>query len=211
MRVFLTRHRLAGPVLLLLASVVVARPASAQQRHAVETIVIDAAVQAGGSFEIRESLTYSFSGRFTFVFRDIPRTAAELVGGIGVQEGGRAYQESDSNEAGTFEISREASSTRVTWYYQADDERRTFDIFYTIDGGVRRFPDTAELYYKFVGDEWAEGNWRSASCRYRLVSCPLGCWPGSSRTGIMDAPTMSTPKRPREKFPAITHPRSLPT
>ncbi len=42
----------------------------------------------------------------------------------------------------------------MTWYYRADSERRTFDFAYTIAGGVRRYPDTAEFYYKFVGDDW---------------------------------------------------------
>lgn len=74
--------------------------------------------------------------------------------GIRVSEDGRDYRESDSNEPGTFVITQEARSTRVTWYYQADSERRTFDFAYTVEGGVRRYPDTAELYYKFVGDDW---------------------------------------------------------
>ena len=166
-------------VLFLLASLAVARPVSAQRRYAVEAITIDAAVQADGTMEIRETLTYDYRGRYSFAFRDIPRTAGGQINGIGVSEGGQAYQASDSNEPGTFEISRESSSTRVTWYYRAEDERRTFDLTYTLDGGVRRFPDTAELYFKFVGDDWDRpiGTVR-ATVRFptRLTPSSLRAW-----------------------------------
>ncbi len=111
-------------------------------------------VGADGSLEIREALSYDFRGRFTFAFRDIPRGAPDEVARIRVSEDGRDYRESDSNEPGTFVITQEARSTRVTWYYQADSERRTFDFAYTVQGGVRRYRDTAEFYYKFVGDDW---------------------------------------------------------
>ena len=131
-----------------------AQPVSAQRRYLVEAIDIDVTVQADGTLEIREALSYDFRGAFTFAFRNIPRGADDEVARIRVSEDGRDYRESDSNEPGTFVITEEAASTRVTWYYRADTERRTFDFAYTIAGGVRRYRDTAEFYYKFVGDDW---------------------------------------------------------
>ena len=150
-----------------------AQPASAQRRYVVEAIDIDATVQADGSLEIREALSYDFRGAFTFAFRDIPRGADDEVARIRVSEDGRDYRESDSNEPGTFVITEEAASTRVTWYYRADSERRTFDFAYTIAGGVRRYPDTAEFYYKFVGDDWDRtiGNVR-ATVRFQSPPAP---------------------------------------
>ena len=143
-----------GLVVLLLVIVAMARPANAQRRYSVDAIVIDAAVQANGSMEVSETLTYNLRGRYTFAFRDIPRTTGVQIGGIGVSEGAQAYRQSSSNEPGTFKIDAAAASTRVTWYYQATDERRTFNLTYTIEGAVHRYPDTAEVYYKFVGDDW---------------------------------------------------------
>ena len=103
---------------------------------------------------VREQLTYNFRGRYTFAFRDFPPIPDGQIAELAVSEAGRAYQQSDSNEPGTFTVTRESSSTRVTWYFRADDERRTFDLSFSIDGAVRRYPDTAEFYYKFVGDGW---------------------------------------------------------
>jgi uncharacterized membrane protein len=146
--------RTIGIALLLLATVLVPHPAGAQRRYAVGAVAIDAAVQPDGSMRIRETLTYNFRGRYTFAFRDFPPIAGGRIDAIAVSEGGRSYQESASKEPGTFEVARESSSTRVTWYYRAGDEERTFDLSYTIDGAVHRYTDTAELYYKFVGDKW---------------------------------------------------------
>ena len=103
----------AAIILSLAAIVAAARPASAQRRYAVEAIIIDAAVQPTGSTEIRETLTYNFRGRYTFGFRDFPPIAGGEIREIAVSEAGRVYQESDSKEPGTFQISRESSSTRV--------------------------------------------------------------------------------------------------
>ncbi len=61
---------------LLLSFLALAQTASAQRRYAVEAIVVDVTVQADGSMEIREALSYDFRGRFTFAFRDIPRGAS---------------------------------------------------------------------------------------------------------------------------------------
>jgi hypothetical protein len=140
------RHRRAGWLLLLLLFIVsAARPAHAQRRYAIDAIVIDAAVQPTGSLTVREQLTYNFRGRYTFAFRDFPPIPDGQIAGLAVSEAGRAYQQSDSNEPGTFTVTRESSSTRVTWYFRADDERRTFDLSFSIDGAVRRYPDTAEF------------------------------------------------------------------
>ena len=132
-----------GIALLLLAILLVPHPASAQRRYAVDAAAIDAAVQLDGSMRVRETLTYSFRGRYTFAFRDFPPIAGGQIDAIAVSEGGRTYQESASKEPGTFEVTRESSSTRVTWYYRADDEQRTFDLSYRIDGAVHRYADAS--------------------------------------------------------------------
>ena len=134
--------------------IAVPKPANAQRRYTVETIRIDAVVQPNGLMEIHEAITYDFRGSYTFAFRDFPRSGNTQVQEIAVSEPGLDYRRSGSNVPGTFNVTQESSSTRVTWYYRADNERRTFNVDYMIDGGVHRYPDTAELYYKFVGQDW---------------------------------------------------------
>ena len=75
-----------GIALLLLAILLVPHPASAQRRYAVDAAAIDAAVQLDGSMRVRETLTYSFRGRYTFAFRDFPPIAGGQIDAIAVSE-----------------------------------------------------------------------------------------------------------------------------
>ena len=139
---------------LLLSTILAARPASAQ-RYSVDAIEVDASILANGSMEVRETIAYDLRGRFTFAFRDIPRSPDTRIDAFQVREDGREYTAADSKEPGTFQVTeRPRSTTRLTWYYRAEDERRTFDVSYRVTGEVRRYPDTAELYHKFVGEQW---------------------------------------------------------
>jgi uncharacterized membrane protein len=47
-----------------------------------------------------------------------------------------------------------SGKTKVTWYYKASSETRTFDFTYRARGAVRRHDDVAVLYYKFISEEW---------------------------------------------------------
>ena len=148
----MTRRR-AITVLFFASIFLAARPALAQ-RYTVENIDIDASVRADGSLDVREILTYDFRGRFSFAYRDIPRSSTTRVGEIRVAEDGREYRASASTEPGNFSVEERPPSIRITWRYRTDGGRRTFAVHYRVSGEVRRYADTAELYYKFVGDQW---------------------------------------------------------
>jgi len=139
--------------LFLCALLLAARPALAQ-RYAVENLDIDATVREDGALDVREILTYDFRGAFTFAFRDIPRKPMTRIEAIAVTEDGREYVSSNSTEPGHFSVAERGTSTRITWRYRAKDEQRTFTLSYRITGQIQKFPDTAELYYKFVGEDW---------------------------------------------------------
>src|SRR5688572_7845820 len=142
---------LAFCLLALLATVLAARPASAQQ-YTVDDITVDARIAPDGSMQVREVIAYNLRGRFTFAYRDLPRETR--ISDVTVTEGGLAFRQSSSREPATFDLEARPESTRIIWYYRADDERRSFVVSYRVDGEVRRHADTAELYYKFIGDQW---------------------------------------------------------
>ena len=137
----------------LLATLLAPWPASAQ-RYVVEEIDVEALVREDGSLDVREVLTYDFDGRFSFAYRDIPRDADVRIEDVRVSENGVEYRQEDSEDPGTFAMTREGRSTRITWRYSANRERRTFTVSYRLRGEVKKYADTAELYYKFVGEQW---------------------------------------------------------
>ncbi len=122
--------------------------------YRVETLSIQALVQPDGALSVKESLLYRFSGSFSFAFRDIPLKAGESIADIQVEENGVAYGQTDNGETGSYAVERGPEGVRVTWYYKAKNESRSFQLSYILSGVVKRYSDTAELYYQFVGDGW---------------------------------------------------------
>lgn len=124
--------------------------------YRIESVTSDVHVETSGYITVEEEITYLFDGSYTFAYRDIPLTNGQLVIDITVSETGRAYRESHDKSPGTFAIAHQSGNTRVTWFYRANSERRTFKFSYRLWGAVHLYPDVAELYYKFVGDGWSQ-------------------------------------------------------
>jgi uncharacterized membrane protein len=139
----------------IVAVLLLCLPATSMAKtYGIEKIAIDAEVKSDGSFHISEEITYGFSGRFRFAFREMPLAADESISDIRVDEGRLVYVRSSSDEPSTFEVIEQRGRVTIKWYYHARNERRTFRISYTLHGVVKRYPDVAELYHKFVGEEW---------------------------------------------------------
>src|SRR5688572_19067908 len=133
-----------------------ATPSEAQRRrYFIESIGIDASVGSDGAVQVEEELTYRYRGDYTYAYRDIPRSKGMRIEQIAVSEQGAPFHRAeDGKTSGSFVVDERGDSTRITWYYTASNETRTFVLRYRVTGEVRRYADVAELYYKFVGDKW---------------------------------------------------------
>ena len=142
-------------VLLVLAVLsLVPSTASAEKTYSVESVRIDARVASDGSMRVTEFIAYRFEGEFSYAYRDIPLKRGEQLVEIGVRENGVPFQRSENREPQSYAVTSGEGGPRITWYYAARDEERTFEFSYTVTGLVRRYTDTAEIYYKFVGEGW---------------------------------------------------------
>ena len=140
--------------LVLAALSMVHSTAGAEKSYSVESIRIDARVAPDGSMRVTEIVTYRFEGKFAYAYRDVPLKPGEELVEIGVRERDVLYTRAEGKEPGTYTVTSGETGYRITWYYDARDEGRTFEFSYTVTGLVRRYPDTAEIYYKFVGEGW---------------------------------------------------------
>nr|MCU0231491.1 DUF2207 domain-containing protein [Acidobacteriota bacterium] len=148
------RRRLAWIVLAAALLGIAAAPARADKRYAVEQLDVDALVLADGRVAVTETVVYDFRGRFHFAYREVPLRPGESLDAVEVSEAGVAYVEGAGEEPGTFRTERRDGGVRVTWFYRAKDERRSFTLSYAFTGAVQRGPEVAAFYHKFVGDEW---------------------------------------------------------
>lgn len=139
----------------LAAAILALLPASAAAKsYSITSVAIDADLRPDGVLSVSERRTFDFDGSFTFAYRDLPGREPEAFDGFRVMEDGRAYQRSGSHQPGSYEVTRESGRTRVTWYFSARDEKRTFELGYLARGAVERYEDAAVLYFKFIGADW---------------------------------------------------------
>ena len=132
--------------------VAVGRTASAQdKKYYWEFIDVDITVLENSDIRVVETQKFVFTqGSFHFAYRNIPMDRLESVTDVSVSEGGMEYRRG-SEDPGTFTTSREDGDFRITWYYPyTSDAARTFDIAYTVKGGLRFYEGGDQLWWKAV-------------------------------------------------------------
>ncbi len=127
---------------------------AAAKSYRMADVVIGAQLLPDGIMDVTETRTYEFEGSFTFAYRDLPLGGAVTFGDFGVSEGDRQYTLSRSKAPGTYSIMEGSGRTRVTWYYSANDESRTFTFHYSARNAIERYEDAAVLYFKFLSEDW---------------------------------------------------------
>jgi hypothetical protein len=160
------RRTLAALAALLATLAALAGPACAKSYY-ISHVDIDVTVHTDGSFDFRETRTFSFDGDFTFAYYRVEK--ARTDGGTRVEisdftvgEGGRSYSLREARDIdqdrppGTYWVSYDYEGRYVygKWFYRANDEDRPFDISYKVHDAVTVYDDFAQLYWKFVGSDW---------------------------------------------------------
>ncbi|MFQ5719423.1 MAG: DUF2207 domain-containing protein [Acidobacteriota bacterium] len=120
----------------------------------VARVDVNGTVEANAALLVEETLTYRFKGRFRFAYRDIPTSDEVSVSDVRVSEAGSAFMEQEGERPGTFTVRLTDEGKRITWYYTARNETRTFRLTYTLTGAVHRYTDVAEVNFKLIGDGW---------------------------------------------------------
>ncbi|TMC60578.1 MAG: DUF2207 domain-containing protein, partial [Chloroflexi bacterium] len=114
----------------------------------------DVSVQPNGDLQIVETQEYQYvQGSFTFGFRDIPTARLDRITNIGVSDDTRKYQPTDSTgipfSFTTF--TTDNGDLEIRWFYPATrNTSKTFNVAYTVVGGLRYYPDGDQLYWKPV-------------------------------------------------------------
>ncbi len=142
-------------LVILIATVLLVSSPAIAKKYYIDRVNIEAQLQKDGSMEIREFRTYRFrSGTFRFAFQEIPINQGVDYLNFQVFEDGKPYRESDSEDRGTFKVTRKRNSVEVRWFYRARKETRTFEVRYTATNAVKTYNDAAVLYQKFIGNAW---------------------------------------------------------
>ena len=125
---------------------------------------IGATVEADGSLTVVEGRQFDFDDDINGVFWEINTGSNQQGGSVGVdvlsvEEDDTAFNKVDSANKGddgvyTVEQSDDGVRIKVFSPHESGDSV-IFYVSYTMTGAVMNWSDTAELYWKFVGDGWS--------------------------------------------------------
>lgn len=114
-------------------------PAGARSFH-LASVEVDARLGSQGDMRVVESITYDFDGSFSVGERPIPPGPYGLSG----------FQVTDE-EGDRLPIS--GTPHNLQWEFDAEDERRTFEIAYTVTDVLRTGSDVADLRWQWLGPQ----------------------------------------------------------
>jgi len=155
--------------------------ADTQKKYHIEKYLIDATIDSNGDIIIEENITYSFTGQFNGVTRDIGFTDADdiiLQKVIISYKDGRQKDvvpsgtdyESGSGTEGTYAQKKRNNILYLKIFEPSYSELKTFTYVYKLDNVVKVYDDIAEFYWGMIDDKWES----SISDISIIIDIPLG-------------------------------------
>ena len=150
------------------AAALAAGPAAAKD-FSITSVAVDAQVMPNGDVRVTDTRTLDFSGIFHFVYWDLSTRGADAIEVLGASGPSTAdpsttvpYKFSDyatvGAASGTFEtyaVEDRGTTVRVQLNFELSDTTATFSVQYVAKGAAKRFTDTAQLYWQFIGADTA--------------------------------------------------------
>jgi uncharacterized membrane protein len=145
-----------------------AGPAAAKD-FSITSVSVDAQVLPDGDVRVTDTRTLDFSGTFHFVYWDLSTRGSEGIEVTGAEgpsttdssttvpyEPSQAWSlGSATGETETYGVSDQGATVRVQLNFELTDTGGAFTVTYIARGAARRWRDTAELYWQFIGAETA--------------------------------------------------------
>ncbi len=149
---------LVACALLLLPAIACADGYSMSQTY------IGATVEADGSLTVIEGRQFDFDDDINGVYWDINTGSNQQGGSVGVdvlsvEEDDTAFSEvssANNGDRGVYTVEQSSDGVRIKVFSPHESgDSAIFYVSYSMTGAVMNWADTAELYWKFVGDGWS--------------------------------------------------------
>lgn len=125
---------------------------------------IGATVEADGSLTVVEGRQFDFDDDINGVYWDINTGSNQQDGSVGVsvlsvEEDDTAFSEvgsANKGDSGVYTVEQSSDGVRIKVFSPHESgDSAIFYVSYSMTGAVMNWADTAELYWKFVGDGWS--------------------------------------------------------
>ena len=127
-------------------------PAEAKE-YEIPQIQAEFTIASDGTVTVTEHRTYSFDGSFSWADYRLPLRGFTAIENIRVSENGQSYINENSEQPGTFTVSKSDDRVVIQWFFDADDESRTFTLQYELTGALVSGNDWAEFFWTFMGED----------------------------------------------------------
>ncbi|MGM0546427.1 MAG: DUF2207 domain-containing protein, partial [Bacteroidota bacterium] len=121
--------------------------------YEIPEVHIEVVINADGTVDITESLTYDYDGSYSWAQYELPKQGFSSISDIQVSEDDKHFTNENSESPGTFSVVQSDEAIRVKWYYSAEDEKRTFNISYTLKGALTVGPKWSQFFWNYLSDE----------------------------------------------------------
>lgn len=157
-------------IVLLVAALFMPQQAEAKS-YTMPEVAISADAAADGNLNVIENRTFSFDGTFSAVwwtFEGLPTNATLEVNGAYITYANSepiwldrvsfnlAWREAGG--PGGLAYSVDSPKDTVYVFFQATDEILDIQLDYTVKNGVKAYKDVSEVYWKYIGTQWAEAS-----------------------------------------------------
>lgn len=145
--------RINALVLLLFVFCIGITESAVSKSFTIPEIRVEVIVQSDGSLRITEHRTYDFNGSYTWADYRLPFQEFSAIKDVRISEDGNPFINENSEDPGTFLVQQSDSQIRVKWFYNAEDESRTFTVSYTLEDAIVIGPEWSQFFWNYVSSE----------------------------------------------------------
>lgn len=147
----------------------------------IENMDMQVTINDDGSAQIKHSLKYNFNGSYNGIYIDIPynledseyesvagqnkindelyngdevivEKVVESTNGKDIQH--QLVKSAVNGDKAKYTVANTDGMYRIKVYSPSNNEKKTFDLYYTIKNLCVKHNDVGELYYNFIGGKW---------------------------------------------------------
>ncbi|MDR9415982.1 MAG: DUF2207 domain-containing protein [Gracilimonas sp.] len=120
------------------------------KEYAIPELRIEVLVHEDGRITITEHRTYIFDGSYSWANYRLPKSGYSAIRDIHISEEGSSFTNLNSEEPETFLVEESDQAFNIKWFFDAEDERRTFTVKYTLQKAVVIGPEWSEFFWTYA-------------------------------------------------------------
>lgn len=121
--------------------------------YEIPQIEAEFSIAADGTVTVTEHRTYNFDGSFSWADYRLPLRGFNSIENIRVNDEGNSFINENSEQPGTFKVSEGDETVVIQWFFDAEDESRTFTLQYELTGALVSGNEWTEFFWTFMGGD----------------------------------------------------------